>query len=221
MARLLTESANNYRSVNATARDFHGFTEQMSYARLVLSTSAREPMPKIDNTPLPQRYAAMSLVDYYRENFLVLYPFLSDTSLLSSLDMVYNNDVRSTPPMDHWVVRMVLAVSLASQSRRQADAQYQEAIGHVVEAMKFVETVIQPGSLAGIQTMLLLVLYSLLDPYHFKSWYLIGLASRAMIDIGIHQDPPRELRLSDAQLQMMKRVYTSVYILDRSVLVLI
>ena len=202
-------------SVNATARDFHGFTEQMSFARLILSASAADPMPICSNFPLPQRPVAMSLLDHYRQNVHILYPFLSETALLASLDLVYTNDIRSTRPMDHWVTRMMLAISLASKSRRHGDVQYQDATRHAAEALRYIETVVLPGSLAGIQAMLLLVLYSMFDPRHFRSWHLIGLASRAMVDIGMHQDPPRDSRSSNPQRPMAKRLYISIYALDR------
>jgi len=69
------------RSVNATARDFRGFTREMSFARLVLSPSAIEEMPTYASNALPQRRGIVPLVQHYLDDFHVLYPFLSATKL--------------------------------------------------------------------------------------------------------------------------------------------
>lgn len=63
--------------------------------------------------------------------------------------------------------------------------------------------------------MLLLVVYSIRDPHHFDSWYLVGAAARMMVDLGLHQDPPKSIKMTDAQLNLRRRIYYSVYALDR------
>ena len=205
---------NGTRSVNATARDFHGFTKQMSFARLVLSTSSVEPMPQFTINELPPRYAITPLIQHYLGNIYVLYPFLSETKLFASLDVLYQDGGRSAKPTDRWTVRLVLAVALASLSRRRGDAQYKDSVYHAVAALESIEVVIQPGSIAGVQAILLLVLYAMLDPHHFKSWYLIGVASRAMVDLGLHQDCT-EVQMLSTEADLRRRVYHSVYTLDR------
>ena len=120
--------------------------------------------------------------------------------------------------MDHWTTRMVIAIALSSMSRRRGDVHYQDAVRHAAGALEHVESVVHPGSINGIQALLLLVLYAMLDPHHFSSWYLIGLASRAMIDIGLHQDRPKDLKVKESESDMSGRVYASIYALDRSVL---
>ena len=110
----------------------------------------------------------------------------------------------------------MLAIAYASLSRRRGDTQYQDAVRHASSALDHIEAVIHPGSVVGIQAMILLVLYSMLDPHHFNSWYLIGLSSRAMVDIGLHQDPPPELQLKESELDLRRRIYLCVYVLDRS-----
>lgn len=213
------KSLSNYqpfRSVNATARDFHGFTKEISFARLVLSTSSLQKMPKFAINELPPRYAITPLIQHYLDNIHVLYPFLSETRLFTSLDVVYHDLGRHADAIDHWTVRLVLAVSLASLSHQKGDAQYQDANRHAVAAFEWTEMVLQPGSIIGIQAMLLLVLYAMLDPHHFNSWYLIGVASRAMVDLGIHQDSAESLQPKDSESDSRRRIYLSVYTLDRS-----
>ena len=203
--------------MNATARDFHGFTREISFARLVLSTSCLQEMPKFATNVLPQRYAITSLLQHYLDNIYVLYPFLSETKLFASIDAVYQEEGRFATPMDHWITRLVIAIALASLSHRRGDTQYQDAVRHAAAAFEQIEMVVLPGSISGIQAILLMVLYAMLDPHHFNSWYLVGLASRVMVDLGMHQDAPEELRLKESDLDLRWRVYIGVYTLDRLV----
>ena len=205
------------RSVNATARDFHGFPGEMSFARLVLSTSSVVDMPKLANSVLPQRYEITPLIKHYLVNIHALYPFLSESKIFQSIDAVYQENGRHALPIDRWTVRLVLATAVASLSRKRGDTKYQDAVRHAVAALEDIETVVYPGSIAGVQAILQLVLYAMLDPRHFNGWYLIGLASRVMVDLGLHQVPPKELCLQQTELDMRLRVYDCVYALDRSV----
>lgn len=190
----------------------------MSFARLVLSTSLREKPPRFTTNALPPRHSITHLIDHYLKNIHALYPFLPQTKLSRSINSVYEDDGRYVLPIDRWTVRLVLATSIASQSRRKGDTHYQDALRHATAALKETETVIHPGSIAGIQAILQLVLYAMLNPAHFNCWYLIGLASRAMVDLGLHQDPPQELLCKDSEIELRRCVYDCVYALDRSVL---
>lgn len=174
-------------------------------------------MPRFTTHVLPQRYAIAPLIEHYLGNINVSYPFLTETMLYGSIDAVYQEGGRNASPMDHWTTRLVLAIALASQSRRRGDTQYQDAVRYASSALDHIEKVLHPGSVPAIQALILLVLYSMLDPHHFNSWYLIGLASRAMVDIGLHQDPPPELQIKEPELEVRRRVYHCVYDLDRSV----
>ena len=174
-------------------------------------------MPKFANNDLPQRYEITPLIKHYLENIHALYPFLSESKLFQSIDAVYQENGRHALPIDHWTIRLVLATATASLSRKMGDTHYQDAVRHAAAALDEIEAVVHPGSIVGIQAILQLVLYAMLDPHHFKSWYLIGLASRVMVDIGLHQDPPEELHLTFSELDMRLRVYDCVYALDRSV----
>ena len=65
--------------------------------------------------------------------------------------------------------------------------------------------------------LVLFTIYAAMDPHHFDSWTLIGAASRAMIDLGIHQDPSRNVVVSKGKLEIRRRVYWCVYAIDRYV----
>ncbi|KXS99650.1 hypothetical protein AC578_9916 [Pseudocercospora eumusae] len=203
-------------SVNATARDFYGFTSAMSYARLILAASSKEPLPEGMTQPLPARYQATSLVQHYLNNVFTLLPVFDEASFYASVDNVYSRHAHQADPLDHFMVRIVLAISSASSSEQRGDQRYIEAIGHICEALKHAEDVLHPGEITSIQALVLLTEFAMLDPHHFDSWGLIGAASRAMVDLGLHQDPPKGTPMPKGKLELRRRVYHCVYNLDRS-----
>lgn len=115
---------------------------------------------------------------------------------------------------------MVLAIASASISYRYGDASYRKALSLVVCALQYAEDVLHPGSITGIQAILLLAQYSLVDPKHFHSWYLVGMAVRVMVDLGLHHDIPSEVVTDTDRLDIRRRVFHSIYCLDRSVYLL-
>lgn len=203
-------------SVNATARDFYGFTTAMSYARLITWACSKEPLPEGMTQPLPPRHTATSLVQHYLGNVFMLLPVFDEASFYGSVDSVYSKPVYQAEPQDHFLVRMVLAIASASMSEQRGDQRYMESVGHVCAALEHAEDVLHPGTISGIQALVLLTEYAMLDPHHFDSWGLIGAASRAMVDLGMHQDPPKGTPMPRGKLELRRRVYYCVYALDRS-----
>lgn len=200
--------------MNATARDFYGFTSAISYARLILSASSKEALPTGLTKALPPRFAATPLIQHYLNNIFVLLPVFDEASLYASVDAVYHPEDQASA-FDHWNVRMVLAIACLSQSDQRGDALYSDAVGHVNAALEHAEEVLHPGFISSIQALVLLVEYAVMDPHHFDSWTLIGAASRAMVDLGLHQDPSRRTSIARAKLETRRRVYWCVYALDR------
>lgn len=186
----------------------------MSYARLVLAASSKEALPTGLHKALPPKYAATPLVQHYLNNVYTLLPVFEESSFYRSFDSMYYHD-NSATPLDHWNVRMVLAIACLSQSEQRGDTLYSDAIGHVNAALEHKEEVLHPGRISSIQALVLLVEFAMLDPHHFDSWTLIGAASRLMVDLGIHVDPSRSTPMSKAKLELRRRVYWCVYALDR------
>lgn len=188
----------------------------MSYARLVLTACSKEPLSSGLTKVLPPKYAATSQFQHYMNNVHMFDPVLDESTFYASVDAVYNADSSIATPFDHWIVRIVLAIACISISDERGDAPYSDALGHINAALEHAENVLRPGSIAGIQAICLLTDYSLLDPHHFDAWNLVGVASRAMMDLGLHQEPPKNAPIPKAKLELRRRVFYSVYTLDRS-----
>lgn len=207
-------------TVNATSRDFHGFTSTMSFAKLLLSAAAREELPALETRGLPPRYAITPMINHYLENIYVLFPFFSETDLMGSLSRIYHESsvVPSTvAPLDVWYVRLILAIAYASSSQRRGDENDKIALQHMSAARGLAGYVLHPGSIAGVQALLFLVQYSLVDPTHYDPWYLVGMAARLVVDLGLHCEPPPETKISKNTLDLRRRIFHSVYAFDRLV----
>lgn len=189
----------------------------MSFARLVLTTASVSAMPQASVCILPQREFAIGLVQECIQKIFIIYPILSDTLVFGSMEAAYQHNGRYCPPQDCWNTRMVLAIACLCRSQAKGDIHYQNAVSHASVALVQREAVLQPGSIATVQATLLLVIYSMMDPSHFSSRFLIGVAARVMVDIGLHQDPAadEQSRLKPAQLELRRRIFFCVYALDR------
>lgn len=189
----------------------------MSYSRLILSACTKESLPSGIAKELPPRYQATPLIQHWLNNVFLVLPIFEEASFYASVDAVYNAEVRQPTAFDYWSVRMVLALSAISLSQQRGDSHYFDAVGHVSAALEYAEDVLNPGFITTIQALVLLVEFAMMDPHHFDSWGLIGAASRAMVDIGMHQDPSKSHHSGKGRLELRRRVYWCVYALDRYV----
>ena len=201
--------------MSATARDFHGFTDTVSYARLVMSTSIREPLPGGSISRIPPTQEAMVLVQHFLDHVFVVLPIFDEAAFYTSVDAVLHQNYRRATAFDVWCIRMVLAISSLLHSKKRWDSEYSKGVSHLRGALEQAEQVLHPGSVQSIQAMLLLVLYSMLDPRHLDNWNLVGMTSRIMVDLGIHQDPSKFSPIPRAKLELRRRVFWCLYTLDR------
>jgi hypothetical protein len=206
---------NAYRVVNATTRDFDGLTHAMSFARLVLAASQVEKLLPYPACPLPPKERAVALAQVFVGDVLSIYPILSDTAVFGALESAYQQEGHYCPPQEQWITHMVLAIALMMQSEICGDFPYEDGLRHMAGALEHAELVLKPGSIASLQAALLLTLFSMLDPIHFNHWYVLGVASRLMADVGLHLDPPKGLQVRPSLLQLRRQVFYSVYALDR------
>jgi hypothetical protein len=205
------------RSVNATTRDFEPSVSNMTFACLVLAATMNTPVPEPKMTSLPSRQAAYGIVQYYIANVYTLFPAFSETVLLTALDDLYQPDQRPIKSVDRWLLYMVLAIGSIAQSRSNQDDFYANGVEFVSHALEVADRALMPGYITQIQSLLLLTQYSMLDPAHFDSWHLIGFTCRAVVDLGLHQDPPAEQLADKGVLDMRRKIFYCVYSLDRLV----
>lgn len=189
----------------------------MTFARLVLAATMNDPISESALPNLPPRQTANAIIQSYLSNIYLLFPCFSETAVFSVLDDVYQQDDRGIKDSDYWMFYMVLAIGSTSQSRKVGDESYVSGVEYVSAALKYADRALTPGYVTQIQSLLLLTQYGLLDPAHFDSWHLIGFTARAIVDLGLHQDPPSSSVPDKSALDMRRKIFYCVYALDRYV----
>ncbi|KAL8376676.1 hypothetical protein RB595_007679 [Gaeumannomyces hyphopodioides] len=204
-------------SVNATTQDFEPSVSNMTFARLLLAAATMDPLPEPMSEGPPPRQVAQMLVKYYLMHIYSLYPFFAEFSVHSSLDNLYQDERRLAKHPDCWLLYMIFAIASAAQSRTLHDDYYRSGVEFVGQAMRFADRALMPGKETQIRSLILLTQYSMFDPAHFDSWHLIGFTARAIVDLGFHQDPPATEPMDKDKLNMRRKIFYSVYALDRSI----
>ena len=179
--------------------------------------STKRELPQPQSTQLPPRYYGTQLVQRYLDTVYVLMPLMAETDLMASLAAVYQDTGRQARPFDQWTVRMVLAIVMASMAPSKNSDAEMKALQQVSAALEVAEEVLHPGSIAGLQAILLLTQYSMIDPQHFRSWQLLGTASRVLVDLGLHQEPSVDAKVDKDTLEIRRRVFHTLYCIDRQI----
>ncbi|KAJ5605979.1 hypothetical protein N7510_008760 [Penicillium lagena] len=84
------------------------------------------------------------------------------------------------------------------------------------DALQYVPTMCEARSVQNIEAMLLLVVYHLRTASSHGMWYMIGLAMRTAIDLGLHRKA-NEINMHPFTVQMRRRLFWTVYYLERVV----
>ncbi|KJZ78350.1 hypothetical protein HIM_02388 [Hirsutella minnesotensis 3608] len=204
-------------TVDATSRDFDPSACNVTFARLVLAATTNDDIPRSGPAGMPPRPVAHAIVQYFMSNIYALLPCFSETTLLTVLDDVYQQDERVVKDSGYWLLYMVLAIGSTAQSQTINDDFYLQGVNFVSKALPYADKALSPGHVTQIQSLLLLTIYSMLDPKHFDSWHLIGFTARAALDLGFHQDPPQSSCSDKSALDMRRKIFYCVYALDRSI----
>lgn len=83
-------------------------------------------------------------------------------------------------------------------------------------ALQYVPTMCDARSIENIEAMVLLVVYHLRTASSHGMWYMIGLAMRTAIDLGLHRKA-NEINMDPFTAQMRRRLFWVVYFLERGV----
>ncbi|OCF37183.1 fungal specific transcription factor [Kwoniella heveanensis CBS 569] len=166
--------------------------------------------------PLPPQPAVERLVAAYVDFVGVTAPIIHIPSLGQQL--VRMREGTNVEESDIFVVMMVLALSTMASSRFVDPPDELRACSETfhAEAMKHLDAVFEEQSYVGLQAILLLVWYSLLNPDKGSIWFLVGLATRTCVDLGYHNEHNAQVEQLDAlELDMRRRLFWCTYKMDR------
>ncbi|CAK7226152.1 hypothetical protein SBRCBS47491_006134 [Sporothrix bragantina] len=105
--------------------------------------------------------------------------------------------------------RTATAATTASEKGNNFGSYYLTALQHVAAAR-------EPRTIQNVEAMILLALYHLRESSCHGMWYMVGLAMRTCIDLGMHREA-YEVGIPLALVQRRRLLFWTVYSLDRTI----
>lgn len=169
----------------------------------------------IPPTPLPEnKDDTIRISEAYFETIHLQYPFLHQPSHMKLIDSIYTEG--ETSPTVAFHVYLVLAIGATVLSRRFRIPISGE--GFCASAMKYFNKIGIEHSLKGLQSLLLLLVYTLNNPsLGLNVWYLNYQCIAAVLDLGLQRDVKHGEGISLLEQEMRTRTFWVIYSLDRSV----
>ncbi|KAJ6031878.1 hypothetical protein N7540_002610 [Penicillium herquei] len=169
-------------------------------------------------TSLPGRKEdAIELSSKYFSYIHILYPFLHKQTHMQRVENMYSIADSPPDPIAAFHVYMVLAISASDLSRRYRIRLPAE--GYYTAATEFFKDACVEGSLEGLQSLLLLMVYALHNPScGVNIWSLNYQCLGALIDLGLQRDvrSSSTFSISFLQQEMRTRIFWVVYNFDRT-----
>lgn len=158
------------------------------------------------------------ILDAYFTRLHLRYPFLDRKDILErhANRFVQNN----ASPQDQYgtfKIYMIYAIG-ATMLKLTEQYDYTTPESFFMTALQYISAARESHSVHNIEAMTLLVLYNLRSPSNSGIWYMIGLAMRTCVDLGLHREahygnvPPYEG-------QLRRRLFWTVYFLERVIAV--
>ncbi|OQE47311.1 hypothetical protein PENCOP_c001G05500 [Penicillium coprophilum] len=167
--------------------------------------------------PLPSRKEdAVELTSKYFASVHLIYPFLHHPSHMTRLRRIYSDEA-SPHPADAFHVFMVLAIAASDLSRRLRIPLPAE--GYYTAATQYFERACADGSLEGLQSLLLLMVYGIHNPScDINVWSLNYQCLGSLIDLGLQRDvrASSTFPISFLEQEMRTRIFWVVYSFDRT-----
>jgi Fungal specific transcription factor domain len=168
-----------------------------------------------------------SLIKKYMRTVYPIFPVLHSPTLWQQMDKVIKTlqnlpeHHRMVPPSyDFLVIYIMLSTSATLGSAKSGSearhmlfsgSLFEEGIQHLSERAQI------PSDLAGIQITLMILQYAAINPRLANVWMLSGTTMRAILELGLHREPPASCAFDKLTLDLRRRVFWTAYGFDRSV----
>ncbi|GJP93635.1 transcriptional regulator family: Fungal Specific TF [Aspergillus niger] len=166
---------------------------------------------------LPDRAHVEYLMEFYFAHSHTLYPIIRQTEFTSVIWRVYNNPQDPLAGSPLWMFRiwMVLAIGTTTHCSVTLGDE-SESVLYYNKAMGYFEDALGLGDMAALEVMMLQVSYSFFNQVGPNTFFLVGVAARMAIGIGLHSSSSYANLPSDV-IEYRKRIFFSLYMMDRVV----
>ncbi|KAF2875257.1 fungal-specific transcription factor domain-containing protein [Massariosphaeria phaeospora] len=172
------------------------------------------PRSIINPRPLPN---ALDAVDFktasglfhnFLDRVITQYPIYHRNDVSIAFNSIYYpaSNPGHDSPRNRYIVSIIMAITLSTAARtnqKQANAMAYSLVRHALQWIPDVAT----NDLRGLQAILLLTQYIFLNPSMADVWLLTGLISQAVIDLGLHQELPNDLKITSFERDMRRRLF--------------
>ncbi|EXJ77672.1 hypothetical protein A1O3_09901 [Capronia epimyces CBS 606.96] len=154
---------------------------------------------------LPNRELMDNLVQIYMVKAQYMLPLLHEPSFRQELHAVYDG---STDPTLNFQVRMVIAISM-----QKLDTQYAGlADSYYLAALPFLTGAVQKMDLSTLQCFALIAQYSLLTPTRTAAYWVVGMAAKLCLELGLCEEetihrPSSGARPNALEVDMRRRLF--------------
>ncbi|KAJ5621292.1 C6 transcription factor [Penicillium herquei] len=214
----------NSSSANASQTPIDSGADQFQHQKQSGATGgcarARDRSMNIDP---PNDEVGSKILDTYFTRLHARYPFLdrSKTWRLHEdrwrLAKTKHDDLTQDDRYTIFKLNMIYAIGTTmlkiSEDKKFTNAQPERFYAN---ALQYAPTMCDARSIENIEAMVLLVVYHLRTASSHGMWYMIGLAMRTAIDLGLHRKA-NEINMDPFSAQMRRRLFWTVYYLERVV----
>lgn len=164
----------------------------------------------------PTDIAGVKFIQAYFGNLHPLVPFLDRTEIFQ-LHMKRNQLLAPNSTKRWEAFKLFTVYAIGSAMQKTSDRINSAAPEDLFRiALNFKDPGMESRSIRNIEGMMLLIIYNLRSTSSSTIWYLIGLAMRTAIDLGLHREI-NYLSLKYCEAQARRRIFWSVYVLDRHI----
>lgn len=166
---------------------------------------------------LPEEPRLSNLVDFYFAHSHTLYPIINRQEFVSTLDQFRRNpdDPWASSPLSLFRIWIVLAIGATTHCSVTLNEE-SEPMSYYNKAMLYFEAALGYGEMVTLEVLMLQVSYSFFNQLGPNTWFLIGVAARVAVGMGLHASQTYEI-VPVETAERQKRLFFSVYMMDRLV----
>ncbi|CAK7206647.1 hypothetical protein SEUCBS139899_009451 [Sporothrix eucalyptigena] len=181
----------------------------------LMKKSAKEP---------PSDALGRRMIDMYLGQLHPRYPFIDRADVWRlhnqrlTLAATLPSDLSRAERFGVFKLYMVYAIGatlIALTDKRHASAITSDGC-YYLTALQHVAAAREPRTIQNVEAMILLALYHLRESSCHGMWYMVGLAMRTCIDLGMHR-AAYEVGLPETLVQRRRLLFWTVYSLDRTI----
>ncbi|RDW84474.1 hypothetical protein BP6252_02064 [Coleophoma cylindrospora] len=204
------------------ARDLGQVVQETVWTKMVSSTAGLQPVNPdhvdLEKTkiPLPDDATGLRTINAYFANVHNRFPFLDELEILD-LHNRRHELVEHSTENSFGLFKILMVYAIGAAILRITETYNDTSSEVFVQAALLFNSVDRNyPSFQGIEAMALLVIYNLRLSSSSAVWYMIGLAMRTAVDLGLHREAYYKA-LTSHTAQMRRRLFWTVYLLERSV----